>query len=82
MTRTEFLVVPVEVVIEAIRVPGGHMIALELAAPRQKHAVMAHQPGGDPEVITMCDSREDAEAALHALLSTLAGEPAAGGRMQ
>lgn len=81
MTRTEFLVVPVEIVCEAIRVPGGSLIALELTEPRKKHAVMAHRPGGDPEVITMCDSLEDAEAALHDLLSTLAGEPAAGGRM-
>lgn len=83
-TPTEFVVAPVAVTVEGISLPGGAMIAVELAQPRHHHAILAHAAGGGVEIVAMYGSQQEADDALVDLLTKLATaeRAAAGGRLQ
>jgi hypothetical protein len=78
----EFVVAAVTV--EGISLPGGAMIAVELDQPRHRHAVLAHAPGGDVEIVTMHSTEQEAYAALKVVLSKVAAveRAMAGGTVQ
>ncbi|MBS7545720.1 hypothetical protein [Ancylobacter oerskovii] len=80
---TQFIVAPVAVTVEGISLPGGAMIAVELAEPRHRHAILAHQPGGDVEIIAMYPDEREAKDALADMLLRLAeAERQAGATVQ
>lgn len=83
-SNVEFVVAAVVVSIEGVSLPGGAMIAVELAEPRHRHAILAHQPNGEVEIVAMYASQRDADEALRDLLTTLAQaeRAAAGGPLQ
>ncbi|MBE0703622.1 MAG: hypothetical protein IH582_10705 [Afipia sp.] len=49
----------VDVIHEAVRFANGTTVALGLAEPRKRHAVV-HELGDQFEIIRLCESREEA----------------------
>lgn len=49
----------VDLIHEAVRFANGTTVALELAEPKKRHAVV-HELGDQFEVIRLCESREEA----------------------
>lgn len=68
----EFVVAPVAITVEGISLPGGAMVVVELDRPRHRHAVLAHAPGRDVEIVTMHATEQEDYAALKEVLSMVA----------
>jgi len=78
MTTHRLAVVPAAVTMEAVELEDGTALAVEVAHPRRRYAVV-HQDARGTEILSMHDEEAEAVAAYEKLagqLEQLAGAPA------